>query len=243
MDAPDSDARTGLTADVDLPSGEDADVDLHDSGQRHLIEAAVSELPGVLAARIVPGYERSIDELHILATLDKTPKTLVRDVQSLLMARFAITIDHRVVSIVQMEDSSGVARAPRVLIREVTASQQGLESLVDVKLVLDDRELTGRARGPASAAGRRRTAARATLEALQPLLSGSRVVEVEGVAVQHILGHTVALSFVHIHTAKGAETVCGSALVRADEAEAVARSVLDAVNREIDEDSPTASGG
>jgi hypothetical protein len=142
-----------------------------------------------------------------------------------------------------MDDSSGVARTPRVLIREVTASQQGLESVVDVRLVLEDRELAGRAHGPASAAGRRRTAARATLEALQPLLSGSRVVEVEGVAVQHILGHTVALSFVHIHTAKGAETVCGSALVRADEAEAVARSVLDAVNREIDEDAPSASPG
>lgn len=231
-------SHTDLTADVDLNGGNGRSVDLHAADQRREVEEVIRELPGVLAVRLVPGFERDVDELHVLSTLDKSPKTLVRDLQSLLIARFGVTIDHRVVSIVQMDETTGIARAPRVLIREVTASQQGLASVVDVKLLLDDRELVGRAEGPASAPGRRRTAARATLEALRPLLGGSRVVEVEGVAVQHILGHTVALSFVHIHTAKGAETVCGSALVRADEAEAVARSVLDAVNREIDEDTP-----
>lgn len=207
--------------------------DLHDPTQRTHVEHALLELPEVRAARVVPGYDRDVDELHILATLDKHPKQLVRDVQSLLMARFAIATDHRVISIVQLDDDSTPHSPHRVALARVTSAQHGLAVHVAVALTDGEQEFLGTAEGPASATGRLRTAARATLDAVKPLFNDEMMVEVEGATVERTLGTPVALTLVHIHTKRGTRSIAGSAVVREDEVEAIARSVLDALNREL----------
>ncbi|MBW3621620.1 MAG: hypothetical protein KY461_15360, partial [Actinobacteria bacterium] len=63
----------------------------------------------------------------------------------------------------------------------------------------------------------------------------NRMVELEGAEVTEVLGRRIALSLVHFHSVQGGSTVCGSAMVRDDESEAIARSVLDAVNRAIED--------
>ncbi len=225
-----------MTAEVDLDLTRTLrDVDLHDPAVRAEVEAAIASVPGVLAARLVPGFEREIDELHVLTTLDKGPKQTVRDVQSMLMARFGVTTDHRVISVVQLDEDEHDAAAPRrVLITSVTVTQQGLTSAVEVVVQDGDDELVGHASGPSSSAGRRRATGRATLEAIAPLLGSSRMVELEGVEIADVMGHRVAISLVHFHAVTGESTVCGSAMIRGDEAESIARSVLDAVNRAIE---------
>lgn len=224
-----------LTTEVDLDLTDPAvPVDLHDDAIRAEVEAALGSVPGVLASRLVPGYDRPVDELHVLSGLDKSPKQIVRDICSMLMAKYGLTIDHRVVSVVQLDEDEAVADGRRVVISRVAVEQRGLAVEVHVNLTTSDRELEGSSEGPSSTAGRRRTAARATLEAVRPLLGQHRVVEVEGADVPEVLGREVAISLVHFHTVKGDYTVCGSAMVRNDEHEAIARSVLDAVNRSVD---------
>lgn len=232
-----------LTAEVDLtdprldpqrPGG----VDLHDPEVRRLVEESLTSIPGVRAARLVPGYERVVDELHIVTAVDRSPKTVVRDVQSALLATHGVTTDHRVISVVRLDDEGlgdldGGGR--RVTIRRVVVTNQGLAARVHVTIGDGDDELEGEDEGPSSNAGRRRAVARATLAAIRPLLGEGRAVEVEGVEVAEVLGHEVAMCFVHFHTPHGELTNCGSAMVRGDESDAVARAVLDAVNRAIQE--------
>lgn len=208
--------------------------DLHLDGDRQAVEAALRELPGVVAVRLVPGYERQVDELHLVADTSKGAKQLVRDAQSLLLARCGVTVDHRVVSVVQLGASPGLELGVlrRVAIRSVASSQEELEVRVTVELSDGDAGYSGQSSGPASTAGRRRTTARATLESARPLL-GRQVVEIEGVAVEHVLGHQLAITFVHFHSSRGERTAVGTAMVCGDESLAVARSVLDAVNREL----------
>lgn len=211
--------------------------DLHDPAQRSVVEAALSSVPGILAARLVPGFSREVDELHVLTSLEKGPKQVVRDIQSTLMAKFGITTDHRVISVVQLEEDETPRATPsrRVLIESVTVTQQGLTSAVEVVLRDGDEELVGHSAGPASTAGRWRATGRATLDAILPLLAANRMVELEGAEVTDVLGRRIAVALVHFHSVKGGWTVCGSAMVRDDEAEALARSVLDAVNRALEE--------
>lgn len=232
-----------LTAEVDLsdrtdPSRPTRPVDLHDPEQRASVETALTTIPGVRATRIVPGYDREVDELHVVSDADRAPKQVVRDVQSTLMARYGITTDHRVISVVGLEQQH-TTRADtterRVTISRVEVVNQGLSAQVRVHILDGDVEREGADEGPASNAGRRRAVARATLQAIRPLLGQGRVVEIENVDVAEVHGHEVALCFVHFHTSAGELTNCGSALVRKDESDAVARAVLDAVNRVIDE--------
>lgn len=208
--------------------------DLHDAAQRREVERALEELPGIVAARLVAGFEREIDELHLVATPEKNPKQTVRDIQSYLFATFGISTDHRVISVVQFDpDEDEFGLASRVRIDYVDVSHRGLEVSVDVQVSNGAGQHRGESTGPASAAGRQRATARATLAAITTLLDGSQAVEIEGVTITEVLGHTLAVSFVHLHGARGDRTVSGTALVREDETSAVARSVLDALNREL----------
>lgn len=226
-----------LTAelDLDLTNGRPR-VDLHDPSVRAEVEQALCSIPGLLAARLVAGFDRPVDEIHVLTTLQRAPKQTVRDIQSMLMARFGVTTDHRVISVVQLEedDAPGPASAPRLVISQVAVDQRGLTVSVRVSVTDGVESHDGEAEGPASAPGRRRATARAALDAIRPLLGAGQVVEIEGADVVEVLGHDVAICLVHFHSARGQNSVVGSALVRGDEADAVARSVLDALNRTIE---------
>lgn len=64
-------------------------------------EDALQQVPGVKSARVV-GDDRP-SEIHVIATRDRPPKQVVRDVQSLATAGFGLSIDHRIVSVVQLD--------------------------------------------------------------------------------------------------------------------------------------------
>jgi hypothetical protein len=224
-----------LTAEVDL-TARPTRTDLHDPAQRGGVERALTTVPGVLGARLVPGFDREVDELHVLTTLDRGPKQTVRDVQTVLMARFGVPTDHRVISVVQLDEPSlGGGAATRVTIRHVAVTHAGLEVRAEVSLRHGDDELVGTGEGTATPAGQHRAVGRATLDALRPLLGGDHVVELEGTEVTHVLGHQLAVALVQFRSARGQLTVAGSALVRDATADAVVRAVLDALNRTIAE--------
>jgi len=77
------------------------------------LEAALRQIHGVKAASVVTTGTGAPSEIHILAAMGKAPKQIVRDVQSLAMAKFDLDIDHRIVSIVQLDESDlNTATAP-----------------------------------------------------------------------------------------------------------------------------------
>lgn len=62
----------------------------------------IGKLPGVLNSKLIFDGE-DITEVHILSDFSRTPKQLVRDIQSLFMARFNRELDHRIISIAQID--------------------------------------------------------------------------------------------------------------------------------------------
>ena len=229
-----TDLGADLTAEIDLNSSPQT-IDLHDPKIRRDVEAAMCSVPGVVGARIVPGFERRVDELHILTTLGKHPKQTVRDVQTVLMARFGVPTDHRVISVVQLDEQHGIPNVSRVVIDRVAVTQSGTRVSAEVSLLAGEDEHIGHADSTSSTSGRARAVAQATLEAIQPLLADAYVVELEGITIASVLGQLVAVALVQLHTGRLELTLSGSALVRDAEADAIARAVLDALNRSIEE--------
>jgi hypothetical protein len=56
-------------------------------------------LPGVISARIIAGDSGAIDQIHVLTTSELTPKQMVRNIESALIAHLAMRIDHRKISV------------------------------------------------------------------------------------------------------------------------------------------------
>ena len=200
------------------------------------LEATLGRLPDVQAVRVVTGPDAQPVEIHVLASREKTPKQLVRDIQSVAMAQFDLEIDHRIVSVVQFDEGEtpGKASPNRVLIATITAKTTGLESTATVTLASNGHLYDGVSTAPATASSRPRLIARATLAAVMEFKSVGAC-DVEHSQVVTVGGREVAVSVIQVLTPDGEQTVTGSALVRGDEADAVARSVLDALNRRLTE--------
>ena len=77
-------------------------------------EDAVRQINGVRAASVVTGPDAIPTEIHVLAATGKAPKQVVRDVQSLALARFDLDVDHRIVSVVQIGDDQPIEGAAEV---------------------------------------------------------------------------------------------------------------------------------
>ena len=219
------------------------------------LEESIRQIPGVRAVSVVTDAQAQPTEVHVLAAPGKPAKQIVRDVQSLAMAQFDIELDHRVVSIVQIEDESTIGEAAvgdladrpaapaeevledaeaqaRPMISEIGVRSTGSEIEVEVRLELDDDTFVGIERGAAAASARPRLVASATISALDELLGLPAAVE--SAVVVDTGTHSVALVVVTISVPRlGAQSVAGSAVIRGDETDAVARAVLSAVNRRL----------
>ncbi len=207
------------------------------------LEDLLRQIPGVRAASVVTGPDAAPTEVHILASPGKPAKQVVRDVQSLAMARYDIDIDHRIVSVVQIgEDRAEVSAgsdagesrdsAARPAIAAIMVrSGRGLTEAA-VTLTVGDQPFEGKADGPAGQTHRARIVAMATLDALGELLG--RDCEVESAAVLSNGSREIALSVVTMVVPRlGEHVLTGCAVVRGDDADAVARSVLSALNRQL----------
>ena len=223
-----------LTAEILLDAPPPTPVDLHDPRQRVTVEAAVSSVPGVIGARLVPGFDRQVDELHVLTVVDRSAKQTVRDVQTVLMARFGVPTDHRVISVVQLEEGRGLpALATRPVIDEVGVVRSGTTVESSVALRDHGEVHRGSATGAATPTGRQRAVAHATLSALAKLLDEDTLVELEGVDVIDVGGRKLAVVVLQVRAARTEIGLSGTALVHDTADDAIARAILDALNRTL----------
>ena len=200
------------------------------------IEQALGQVADIRAARVVSSDDGVIQEIHVLASPTKSPKQLVRDIESTIMAQFGIPIDHRTVSIAQLgrdsepRDSREKGRA-RVV--SVSAEMTGVRASARVSLQLDGDSYSGVAEGPASTTGRQRLIAQATLSAVGEYVHGDFGFALEDVALVTLGRERVAVSCVILVTPQGEQPLAGSAFARQGENESIVRATLDAINRRL----------
>lgn len=210
-------------------------------------EDELRRLPGIIAASVVTGPDAVPTEVHVLAEPGKAAKQVVRDVQSYALAKHGLAIDHRIVSVVQIgADEVGIPphpeidpiedleepAPPRPAITSIMVRTAGTESEAVVSLATGGHVFEGRVVGPGAASQRPRLVAQATLRALDELLGTTA--EVESAAVVMVGAREVAVTVLSVMVPRsGEQVVTGSALLRGDESDAVARAVLDALNRRL----------
>src|SRR5437763_3410826 len=183
------------------------------------IEKELCRLPAVNAARIVVDDIGRPKELHILASAEKSPKQIARDVQSVAMATFGMEIDHRIISVVQLDRShmdpvvAPVGQA-RVSIGAISSEQRCMRNHARVTLRRGDDESVGLAEGSIAESSRNRAVAQATLDALRQLESAAESADVEMAALVPLGSRDVAVVTLVFVVPPHEAVVSGSAAVR-----------------------------
>jgi hypothetical protein len=68
-------------------------------------EDLLATLPGVISARIVASSNGAVDEIHLLTTMEVTPKQTVRNVESALMAHLGMRVSHKKISVATSDET------------------------------------------------------------------------------------------------------------------------------------------
>lgn len=214
------------------------------------VEGLIRELAGVLGVRLVINEYGGVREIHVLADTSRSAKSIVRDIESALMARWGIEIDHRRVSVAQLVDAPRRPRWVRLRVRRlaVTTDPQRGETEVAVRLaptepvdllgrrVLDtessEESWEGRAAGQSGATATVRLAAAATLHALDRALLRGHGFALADVGRTTLGGHEVINVLVLYRAPRGfSQLLAGAAVIRGDVVDAGVRAALSATNR------------
>jgi hypothetical protein len=198
------------------------------------LEENLTRMESVDAARVV-NQGSSITELHIIAAADKPAKQVVRDVQSLAMARFGVAIDHRVISVVQISPHQvDLATGARAALMRVGESPNGTRTTIEVTLRFEDQEHVGTAKGPAVMSARHRLVGEATIDAIEQTFPTMPPIALDAISVTPVGNNEVVVAVVVSASHRGAEDLdVGSAVVAQDPDDATVKAVLNALNRRL----------
>jgi hypothetical protein len=195
------------------------------------LEETLARLPSINAVRVA-GSGGEIREVHVLAAPEKAAKQVVRDVQTLALARFGITIDRRAISVVQIGPEQIRTEEDRPAIIGVHEIPEGPRTTVVVTLRWHAEEYAGTAAGPAAPSARLRLVGEAALRAVEQIIVDEALaldaVGAPGIGMRKVIVAVVVSTGPH-----GEDVVVGSAISEGDDSEAAVRAVLDALNRRI----------
>lgn len=197
------------------------------------IESIIARLKDVIAVSVVEGPDGELCEIHVLADSSRPPKQVVRDIESALMARLGYHVDHKIVSIAQVDSVSEKAEGARLKFSDVSISLNGSSSEVTVRLIKDGATYSGTASGGGSPSGQMKMIADATLQAIAESGVRSGSVSLEDATEINVGSRRLAVVLVGFNGNRGEEVLTGCALVRQDIWKGVVNATLDAVNRRL----------
>jgi hypothetical protein len=215
-------------------------------------EELLATLQDVVSARIVADATGAIDAIHLLVMGSSTPKQVVRNVESALMAHLGVRVDHRKISVATtmkrpMSNSEGepavepkpeavAVAAGRPLYFEDVEVRGSRAKGVAVKVTLrrGKEQFVGEAEGFESERSRLELAARATLAAIACCDGGALKLSLEGSKVIEAFDRELVLVGVLARQGRNIVLLTGSCEVKESAVTASALAVLNATNRWIE---------
>lgn len=172
-------------------------------------------------------------EIHALADKSRNAKQIVRDIQSAVVAMFDLEIDHRIISIAQLNCEKLVQKDFCIKLKGIEVISKGLELDVKVELAYRDESFCGEQGGINTAGGIKRTLAWATLKAVSDYINVKACFVVEDVKNIIIAGTKVVFVAVTYVDENGEQLLIGSEVDSGNMNETVVKATLDAVNRRL----------
>jgi hypothetical protein len=226
-------------------------------------EELILTLPGVVSAKIIESESGAVEQIHVLTTAELTPKQVVRNIESALMAHLAMRVDHRKISVAITSEAK-----PRPTPAHPTPARQfmmgsagvtpegGVKRYTARKLYFEDVEVRGsrskgvscrvtlrkgeesyigEAHGIEGDRSRLDLAARATVFAIGSAEGREGQLAVEGVKVMEAFDREYVFVGVTVRNGRDSQLLVGNCEIKGSAETASALAVLAATNRWVDQ--------
>ncbi len=195
-------------------------------------QSLISKLNGVYASHVVFSELQEPVEIHVLASNRRNVKSIVRDVQSAISARYGVDVDYHIISVAQVSSNIITGMGFRLIYSGISMRSSGKEVEVSVVLARDEERFTGTAVGSSIPFSRMRCIAQATLDAVKACTNGSSFFELASVEVIQSNSRSIVVS--QVYCLPENTPLIGCVYAEPDQDAAVAQSVLDAINRKLE---------
>ena len=99
-----------------------------------LLEERISQLAGVVSVRVVNNDQGALDEVHVIASQERNPKHIVRDIETLGRVELNQEIDHKKISIAQLGVHNPPPASDRIVLYSVSHFNNQPRCKVELKL-------------------------------------------------------------------------------------------------------------
>ncbi len=213
-----------------------------------------------MSAKILAGDNGTIEQIHVLTTQELTPKQVVRNIESALVAHLSMRIDHRKISVAitseprprKIRDAStetmtgpgvgakeaGMQVAKRRLYFEDVEVRGSRAKGVSCRVTLrkGDASWTGEAQGVEGDRSRLDLAARATVLAIAAAVEKEGQLAVEGVKVIEAFDRRYVFVGVTVRSGREGKMLPGTCEITESAETAAVLAVLSATNRWVDQE-------
>ena len=198
-----------------------------------IIEQTIEKLDSIVSSKIVLGEENSFDEIHVVSNRTRSAKQLVRDIQSILIATYNIQIDHKKISIAEIQDDRIKKSQCRLKITSVSHDNNGQKATVKVALDNERDIFENSIIGINTSRNIDRMLVDATLKTVEEAYGYEDAFILEDIKTANVSADQVVIVVITgIHNGFE-QRLCGSCLIKSDYKEAVVKATLDALNRYI----------
>ncbi len=221
-------------------------------------ERQLRTLPGVLDVRIEPSETGAVSEVHVVTTMEVSPKATVRNVETMLKASLKMSVDHRKISVATSNEkprdraeperniaapvmSAPVSVAPpapapvksaRLFFEDVEIQRSRAKGVtVRVTLRKGDESFTGECEGPESARSRAELAAKGALLAIAKMENPTSAFVLEGCRVIDAFEREFMFAGISVRVGRESALLTGSCEIKDSPETASVLAVLDATNR------------
>lgn len=192
----------------------------------------IGKLPSVMKSSIVFSGD-AISELHVLSDTRRSPKQIVRDIQSAIMVQFGVNIDHKLISIAQIPAENDLKTRGRLIFEEISVSKNKNGSTAAVTLFDGEVSVVGESSGLNDSMEINKMVCRATLNAVEKLTEFSVLLSPVDVKILDLTGEKAVAVCIAVKSKDIMERFVGCSFIGDDSGTAVVKATLDALNRKI----------
>ncbi len=196
------------------------------------VEEAIAGVRGISGVRVVADEEGRIEEIHVVVEANRSPKQVVRDIESVLLAKLGLSVDHRKISVAQLGEEPHIVQT-RLKLVDISLSISAIRAKAVVRLKRGEETLEGEATGPASTHNIPYLFSQATLKAVEKCLPEEVSFSLNDLIITDSKGRETVVVLVELVTMNGEEPLAGAALVKQDIGKATVLATLNAINRRL----------
>lgn len=191
----------------------------------------IGKIEGVNYVKVISEGD-ALKEIHILASNLRSPKQIVRDIESSLIAVFDYRIDRKIISIaqIQVDDQQGLGR---IKYDGITVEVKGNNIDCTVRLEYEGDEYSTSLTAVKTIANRYRIVAKTTIAVVEIILGQPSIFDIQDVILTKSRDVTFISVLVNIIIEDKEEIMVGSAVITEDANEATVKATLDAINRRV----------